>query len=76
VETKLARSPVIAGLLKDHKTPEEILGELFVRTLSRGPSEAEKKKLLPLVSAAPGDRKAYEDIFWALLNSTEFAFNH
>jgi len=76
VENKLARSPVIAGLLKDHKTPDEIIGELFVRALSRRPSEAEKKKLLPLVSAAPGDRKAYEDIFWALLNSTEFAFNH
>jgi hypothetical protein len=24
----------------------------------------------------PKDRKVYDDIFWALLNSTEFEFNH
>jgi hypothetical protein len=50
--------------------------ELFIRALVRKPSEPEKKKLLPLVAASPGDRKAYDDIFWALLNSTEFEFNH
>jgi len=29
---------------------------------------------MPLL--ASNDRKAYDDIFWALLNSTEFEFNH
>jgi hypothetical protein len=45
-----------------------------VRTLARKPSESEKKKLLPLVGS--GDKKSYDDVFWALLNSTEFEFNH
>jgi hypothetical protein len=76
VEGKLGRSPLIAGELKDGKKPEAILDDLYVRTLGRKPSEAERKKLLPLVTADPKDRKAYDDVLWALLNSTEFSFNH
>jgi len=76
IEAKLARSPVVADLLKAGRTPEGILDDLFIRTLARKPSEPERKKLLALVAATPGDRKAYDDVFWALLNSTEFEFNH
>ena len=74
VEGKLNRSTVISNLIAAKKSPGDILDELFVRAVSRKPSEAEKKKLLPLVAA--NDKKAYDDVFWALLNSTEFEFNH
>jgi hypothetical protein len=76
IEGKLGRSTVIPGMLKAGRTPGEILDELFIRTLSRKPSEPEKKRLLPLLTANATDRKAYDDVLWALLNSTEFAFNH
>jgi len=76
VEGKLARSTVIADMLKDGRKPEEILDAIFIRALSRQTSEPERKRLLPLVAANPADRKAYDDILWAVLNSTEFAFNH
>jgi hypothetical protein len=76
IEGKLGKSTVIPAMLKDGRKPPEILDDLFIRTLSRKPSEPEKKRLLPLLSANPTDRKAYEDVLWALLNSTEFAFNH
>ena len=76
VESKLARSTVISGMLKDGRKPDEILDAIFIRALSRRPSESERKKLLLLVSAHPNDRKGYDDVLWAILNSTEFAFNH
>jgi hypothetical protein len=76
IEGKLARSTVVASDLKAGRKPEEIVDDLFLRALSRKPSEAEKKKLLALVADNPRDRAAYDDIFWALLNSTEFEFNH
>ena len=76
IEGKLAKSPVIVDMLKAKRTPEEIVEELYVRALSRRPSEVEKKRMLALVSAKPAERQAYEDLFWALLNSNEFAFNH
>jgi hypothetical protein len=34
------------------------------------------KKMLSLVAASSGDKNAYDDVLWALLNSTEFEFNH
>src|SRR5579871_1570874 len=76
IEGKLAKSTVVSGMLKAGRNPDAILDELFIRTLSRKPSESEKKRLIPLVAANPNDRKAYDDVLWALLNSTEFAFNH
>ena len=36
----------------------------------------EARSLRELVGDAVQDQSVYEDIFWSLLNSTEFAFNH
>ena len=76
LEGKLARSQVVPAMLKAGKKPGEIIDELFVRTLSRKPSEAEAKEMLSLVSASPADKAGYDDVLWALVNSTEFEFNH
>ena len=76
IEVKLGRSPVVAQMLKAHAKPPEIIDSLYVRSLARSPSAAEKQKLLALTAGHESDRKVYDDIFWALLNSTEFAFNH
>jgi hypothetical protein len=76
VETKLARSQWIANMLAVGKKPEEVLDQLYLRAYTRKPSDAEKKKLLALVSAKTRDRQGYDDIFWAILNSSEFEFNH
>jgi hypothetical protein len=72
----LADSPVIPALLKARRPPAEIIEELFIRALSRRPTDAELSKLLPLAERSPTDRAVYDDIFWGLLNSTEFATNH
>jgi len=75
-ETKLARSQWIAKMLAAGKKPEDVLDQLYLRAYTRRPSEAEKRKLLALVAAKPRDRQGYDDIFWAILNSSEFEFNH
>ena len=76
IEGKLARSPLIADWLKEHQSPDEIIDQLYIRILSRQPSAEERKQLLQIVTAKPADRQGYEDIAWALLNSSEFEFNH
>lgn len=62
-------------------TDAERIEALFLATLSRPPRVEEARRLLAHVeSGAPRDSEArtaaFADIFWALLNSGEFAVNH
>jgi hypothetical protein len=34
------------------------------------------EKLVPLLAAETNPRNAVDDVFWALINSREFLFNH
>jgi hypothetical protein len=74
----MRESKVIVDRIKAESSVEEVIGELYVRCLSRKPSEKEMaiyRELLAKVE--PKDmRAAYEDVLWGLLNSTEFGFNH
>jgi hypothetical protein len=62
--------------LKEGREPGEIVDELFVRCLGRMPTDRERTETLDTVNAAAERRQALEDVFWALLNSPEFIFNH
>ena len=54
---------------------QEILHELYQAAYSRLPTEAEERDLLSMLKS--GDRRVLlEDIYWAVLNSAEFLFNH
>ena len=59
-------------------TPAQRLETLFLAALGRKPTGAESKRLTELIGVADSDEKhtVYTDIFWALLNSSEFLFNH
>jgi hypothetical protein len=75
--TSSARSTTVAAVI-DSKGPRPLarrIEELYLVTLSRNPRPEELQRLLGY--AAAGDRKqALRDIFWSLLNSTEFILNH
>ncbi len=76
VRDRISASPLVERLLEAQTPPEEIIEQLFIRTLSRRPTTSERTELREIVGDAVQDRLVYEDIFWGLLNSTEFAFNH
>ena len=67
----------LAKLLKSGKPEAEIVEELSLATLSKPATEAVKTAVhqaLTVKGAKP--EEVYRDLFWALLNSKEFAFNH
>lgn len=64
--------------LANNKGNEEIIKNMYLRSLSRRPSETESNhwlSQLALVGEA-GRIRLLEDIFWGLLNCSEFALNH
>lgn len=67
--------------LKEGLAPGEMVRRLFQAALSRDPSPEEAKRLELLLGDAfkgtPAEkREALEDVFWAVLTSREFLFNH
>jgi hypothetical protein len=65
----------LAELLKRTRDDRAIIDDLFVMTLSRRPTAPELSAVQRALEG--GDRtEAFRDLFWALLNSKEFAFNH
>jgi len=77
VHTKISQGGVIKQLLDvEKKSVDEIVVDLYVRCFSRKPTESETKELQASIAAAPDQRQGLEDAFWAVLNSSEFVFNH
>lgn len=77
VHNKINQGKVVEKMLKEQQMPpEEIVRSLYIRCLSRTPTETEMQDLQASLEAAPNVQQGLEDIFWALLNSREFVFNH
>ena len=79
-QTSLSRSEALAAVADaPFLTTDEKVEALFFATLTRQPTPEEKEKFTSYVDRGgpSGDKnKALADVFWVLLNSTEFLFNH
>jgi hypothetical protein len=74
------------GILDFPTDDAQKIQALYLRTLSRPPTPAETRRWVEAVNAprevvpdgqrASAKQQAYEDLFWALLNSSEFMFQH
>ena len=74
---RISEGQLIKVMLEAKKTPQEIMTVLYQRCFTRPPSEEEVKPVLESIAAEPKQSKEIlEDLFWALLNSKEFMFNH
>jgi len=63
----------ISQIMNKEKDPQERINLLYLNTLGRIPSEKEMEAAL----AIAGDKEdGYEDLQWAMINSSEFVFNH
>jgi hypothetical protein len=76
VNAKIQQGGLIPKLIATKKRPEERITELYIRCLSRKPTQDEIARLGPALSQGNDPAQALGDLFWALLNSREFLFNH
>jgi hypothetical protein len=66
----------LSSALKLDLDPEELVENLYFRTVCRPPTSEELSHWAAELKQASSRQEVAEDLFWALLNSREFAFNH
>lgn len=57
-------------------TVEQRVDSLYLTALSRLPSESERARVTTYVNEGESEADGLADVFWSLLNSSEFLFNH
>ena len=76
IQGKIQAGGLVAKWLKEGQTPPQVIERLYIRSLSRKPLPEEMDRLMAVVGQAENPQAGLEDVFWAVLNSREFIFNH
>ncbi|MFL5341759.1 MAG: DUF1549 domain-containing protein, partial [Gemmataceae bacterium] len=66
----------LASLTKSGRPEPEVIDEIFLATIGRRPKESEQATIRQWDQDPQGRPALLEDLFWSLLNTKEFAFNH
>lgn len=69
---KAEGTTLLGRILTAYPQDDEALRMLYLRTLARKPTDREKAKGLAYVQKVNNRSEAFEDLLWALINSTEF----
>lgn len=68
----------LGKLITGNQTNEQIIDEAYLLSLSRFPTADEKTRIMTVLAESPENarREVLEDVFWSILSSREFLFNH
>lgn len=78
-QQRIRQGRLVETLLDEKKSPADIIAQLYLTVVGRQPTDMELEKLLAAIAGQNDPAKVketLEDVFWALLNSKEFIFNH
>jgi hypothetical protein len=77
VNDRIRQGKVVAKLIEAKKSDREIVEDLYLRVFGRLPLDKEWQPIHQTLAASSDQRQqTLEDVFWALMNSKEFYFNH
>ncbi len=69
---KASATNMLGRILANNEDNDEALKVVYLRTLARRPTEREMTRLREHIRTVGNRAEAFEDILWALINSTEF----
>jgi hypothetical protein len=70
--TSATGKTILAEMVDQGKTDDEIVGALYDRVLARKPTAEEQAVCQRYIKKVDNRKEALEDILWSLVNSTEF----
>ncbi len=75
---KSSKSCVDVAVSKPETSNQTIIREAFLKTVAREPTDLERNQLLQIIEQAGENerRSAIEDLYWSLMSSREFLFQH
>ncbi len=73
---KIQQGKLINTWLDSGLSTPQVIENIYVRALARKPTQLESDNLTKMVLESGVNKAALEDVFWAVLNSREFMFNH
>jgi hypothetical protein len=73
-----AKDSNVSKLIAANTSNEKIVEDVYLSALSRFPTSAERERILKVLNGATDSerRAVVEDLYWAVLSSKEFLFNH
>lgn len=73
---KIAEGGLIAAELRNGRSPMQVVEMIYQRCLTRSPTVAESQAIEAKLATGRDIESELSDLFWAVLNSNEFIFNH
>ena len=74
--TGIGPGTFLQTVLARHRSEQDVLDYLFMAAFSRKLAGADMKAARDTIAYQGDSTSTYQDIWWALLNSNEFIFNH
>ncbi len=72
-----AEKSCVSTAIADRRGAKEVVNEAYLKALSRPPTDEESERLVALIANGGDDRRELlEDLYWSILSSREFLFNH
>jgi len=77
-EKLAAKQGRLTQMLATDPAPAQIIGDAYQLCLGRPPTDEQRKKFEELLNTTPPaeKRQAVEDLYWSLITSREFLFQH
>jgi hypothetical protein len=73
---KIQNGGVVRRWLKEGKTKEQIIEEIYLRCVTRRPTSIEIEQFQEFFKDEKTTEQTLNDLFWSVLNSKEYIFNH
>ena len=74
-QIQATKTSVLGGVLRDYPGDPDAVERVYLLALARKPTDRELTRCKEYIAASPSRAAAFEDILWALINSTEFQCN-